>query len=138
MLTRISKKEVFFRNLIAKFGLCHPLYKYNFSASCPKGIVTDFSIDGTTGRVDARFAIIQALTDASIPHVYYSIDTVLTNVRTLDRHFKIWPDSQWGQDLKNLKGLRKLIYSFGGMLMGFDYYLYFEDLNHLTAFQIVR
>jgi hypothetical protein len=138
MLTRISKKKVFFRNALAKIGLAKPLYKYNFSDSCPKGIVQDFSTDGMLGRLDARCVIQDALKDASIPHIYYSVDRVLTNTSTLDRHLQIWPDDAWGRELKKMTGLRKLFFSFGGILMGFDYYLYFEDLCELSAFQIVR
>ena len=138
MLTRISKKKVFFRNALAKIGLAKPLYRYNFSASCPKGIIQDFSEDDMMGRLDARYAIQDALKDASIPHVYYSVDRVFTNTSTLGRHLHIWPDSEWGKELKKMTGLRKLFCSFGGMLMGFDYYLYFEDPCELSAFQIVR
>ena len=138
MLTRISKKKFFFRNILAKIGLARALYKYDFSASCPGGIVSDFSEDGLIGRMDARDQIVQALKDASISHIYYSVDKVLTNISTIDRHLKVYPDSDYAKDLKAAKGLQKFMWRFGGMLFGYDYYLYFERESDITAFQIVR
>lgn len=138
MLTRVSKKKIFFRNLMAKIGLAKPLYSYDFSASCANGIVTDFSEDGMTGRMDARDIIIKALKDASIEHIFYSVDTVLTNFKTIDRHLAIYPESEYGARIKAATGWRKLIWRFGGVLMGFDYRLYFEDEGERLAFQFVR
>lgn len=138
MITRISKKKVFFRNFLAKLGLATPLYKYNFSASCPNGIITDFSEDGMIGRTDARDIIFKALKTASIEHVYYVVDEILTSTKTVDRHLAIYPDSDYGRKLKDATGWNKFMWRFGGILMGFDYSLYFEDESQIVAFQIVR
>lgn len=123
---------------MAKIGLAKPLYKYNFSSSCPNGIITDFSEDGMIGRVDARDIIFKTLKDASINHVFYDVDVIRTNTMTVDRHLAIYPDSQYGAELKQAKGWFKFWWRFNGMLMGFDYYLYFEDESEMIAFQIVR
>lgn len=138
MHTRISKKKVFFRNLMAKFGLTTPLYKYDFSAASPKGIVSEWSEDGMIGRMEARDIIFKALKACSIDHVYYSWDTVKTNLKTLDRHLSIYPDSEYAEELKNAKGLQKIFWRFGGLLLGHDYCLYFENEADIVAFQIVR
>ena len=138
MLTRISKKKFFFRNLMAKFGLATPLYKYDFSAASPKGIVSEWSEDGMIGRMEARDIIFRALKDASIDHIYYSVDKVLTNTNTVDRHLSIYPDSEYGAELKAAKGWFWFWWKFNGMLLGYDYFLYFENESDITAFQIVR
>lgn len=138
LFTRISRKKLFFRNLLAKIGLAKPLYGFNFSATCPKGIISEFSEDGMIGRADAREEIKTILKDLNINHVYYIWDTITTNLRTLDRHMKIYPDSHYGAALKNAKGLQKFFWRYGGLGLGHDYYLYFEDENDCMAFQLMR
>src|SRR3546814_15822282 len=61
---------------------------------------------------------LQALKDASISHIYYSVDKVLTNISTIDRHLKVYPDSDYAKDLKAAKGLQKFMWRFGGMPFG--------------------
>lgn len=138
MFIRISNRQVFFRNLLAKVGLAKPLYKYDFSASCPNGIVLDVSEYGMIGQNQAYRQILDILIKSGIDCVYYSVDKITANTKTVDRYLKIYPDSNWAQEIKNYTGWRKWLYSIGGVFIGFDYFLYFENECDRNVFILMR